>query len=126
MQDSHSLIKTPLAPGESVLQHFDDRNIFNGMTRYQDSKFMVNVLVRSLAKVEGGESPRVIVNHVCPGLVRTGLDDNLPVWLKLVMTMYRRVMARHVSEGARTLVHATVAVGLESHGRFIANNVIRS
>lgn len=96
------------------------------MTRYQDSKFMVNVLVRGLAKAVGEENPKVIVNHMCPGLVSTGFDKDLPVWLKPLMYMYRKVSARHVAEGARTLVYATAVEGPESHGKFMANNVISS
>ncbi|KAI3325551.1 putative carbonyl reductase [Xylariaceae sp. AK1471] len=126
MQSSHSLIKKPLAPNESVLQHFDDQKTYNAMTRYQDSKFMVNVLVRGLKKVVGEENPKVIVNHMCPGLVSTGFDKDLPVWLKPLMFMYRKVSARHVSEGARTLIYATAVEGPESHGKFLANNVISS
>ncbi|KAI1184607.1 putative carbonyl reductase [Nemania serpens] len=126
LQSSHSLTKKPLAPNESVLQHFDDQKTYNAMTRYQDSKFMVNVLVRGLAKAVGEENPKVIVNHMCPGLVSTGFDKDLPVWLKPLMYMYRKVSARHVAEGARTLVYATAVEGPESHGKFMANNVISS
>ncbi|KAI0409137.1 putative carbonyl reductase [Xylaria palmicola] len=124
MQTGHSLLKKPLAPNESVIQHFDDQKTYNAMTRYQDSKFLVNVLVRGLTKAVGEENPKVIVNHMCPGLVSTGFDKDLPVWLKPLMALYRRVSARHVSGGARTLVYATAVEGPKSHGQFLSNNVI--
>ncbi|TGJ86862.1 hypothetical protein E0Z10_g1865 [Xylaria hypoxylon] len=126
MQNAHSLTKKPLAPNESIIQHFDDQKTYNPMTRYQDTKFMVNVLVRGLAKSVGGENPKVIVNHMCPGLVMTGFDKDLPIWLKPLMYIYRKTSARPVSEGARTLIDAAAVKGPESHGKFMANNTIAS
>ncbi|KAI0201012.1 putative carbonyl reductase [Astrocystis sublimbata] len=126
MQSGHSLTKKPLAPNESVLEHFDDQKTYSPMTRYQDSKFMVNVLVRGLAKEVGEENPKVIVNHMCPGLVSTSFDKDLPAWLRPLMYVYRRISARPVAEGARTLIHATAVEGPESHGKFWENNTIRS
>lgn len=126
MQSMHSLTKKPLAPNESVLQHFDDQKVYNPMSRYQDSKLMVNAIVRRLAKVVGEDNPKVIVNHMCPGLVSTGFDKELPAWLRPLMYIYRRISARDVSEGARTLIYATTVEGPESHGKFLQNNVISS
>ncbi|KAI0395697.1 putative carbonyl reductase [Xylariaceae sp. FL0594] len=128
MQNSHSLAKKPLAPDKTIIQHWDDQKTYNPMTRYQDTKFMVNVLVRGLAKMVGQDNnpPKVIVNQMCPGLVQTGFDKDLPAWLKPLMYVYRKVSARHVSEGARTLIYASAVVGPEAHGKFLANNVVQS
>ncbi|KAI0143065.1 hypothetical protein GGR57DRAFT_484488 [Xylariaceae sp. FL1272] len=125
-QNAHSLTKKPLAPNETVIQHWDDQKTYDPMTRYQDSKFMVNVLVRGLAKVVGEENPNVIVNHMCPGLVLTGFDKDLPLWVKPFMYVYRKISARPVSEGARTLVYASAVEGPKSHGKFLENNRIKT
>ena len=66
----------------------------------------------------------VVVNNLCPGTVDTAVDNNLPFWLRIPMNLNRKLRARTVQEGARTLIYAAEVAGLESHGKYIANNVI--
>jgi len=92
------------------------------MKRYGDSKLAVNAFARKLAT--SVSSKYVIINNVCPGMVATGFDKGLPVYLRIPMNMVRKIRARPVDEGAWTLVYATLVAGPESHGKFINHNKI--
>jgi NAD(P)-dependent dehydrogenase (short-subunit alcohol dehydrogenase family) len=118
----HTLTKKPIAAQETVIGHFDDQKIYSGLTRYADSKLAVNAIVRKLATK--APSSEVIINNVCPGLVATGFDKHLPIWLKPFMFAYRKISARDVHEGARTLVYAVAVADQDTHGKFIQHNQI--
>ncbi|KAL6891180.1 NAD(P)-binding protein [Trichoderma longibrachiatum] len=117
----NTLSKQPISPESTVLGHFDDEANFNKLYRYADSKTVVNAYVRRLAALAPSE---VIVNNACPGLVRTGIDKNLPFYLKLPMGLIRQSTGRTVEEGARTLVYAAVVAGPETNGKFLQHNQI--
>lgn len=121
-QTMHTLSKKPVAAGETALGHFDDVHVYSGLTRYSDSKLVTNALVRRLAATV--PASEVIVNNLCPGLVATAFDKQLPGWLKPIMFLYRKVSARDVSEGSRTLIYASVIAGVDSHGKFMQNNKV--
>jgi NAD(P)-dependent dehydrogenase (short-subunit alcohol dehydrogenase family) len=122
MQVHHSLAKHPVSPTQTVLAHFDDRKTYDGMRRYGDSKLVMNAFCRRLATIVS--SDEVIVNNVCPGMVATGLDKGLPVWLRTIMSIVRKFMARTVEEGGRALIYAAIIAGPETHGKFIQNNKV--
>ena len=109
----------PVPEGEALLGYFDDPANFSRFRRYADSKLLVSAYARRMATLAPHE---VIVNNLCPGLVQTGLDKNLPGPLKFVMGWVRKAAARTVEEGARTLVYAAVLAGEGSNGRFLQNN----
>lgn len=117
----NTLSKKPISSTETVLGHFDDEAKFSSWYRYADTKLAVNAQVRRLAKLAPSE---VIVNNICPGLVRTGLDKNLPIPFKLFMSVVRRAAGRTVQEGARTLIYASAVAGPETNGKFLQNNKI--
>ena len=100
----HTLTKKPVNASETVFGHFDNQITYSRLTRYSDSKLTVNAFVRTLSSHVS--SSEVIVNNPCPGLVATGFDKQLPAWLKPIMFVYRKVSARNVEEGSRTLVYA--------------------
>lgn len=120
-QTSQTTLKTALPDDVSVLSYFDDPANFSRFRRYADSKLLVSAYTRRLATLAPGE---VVVNNLCPGLVQTGLDKNLPGPLKAIMGWVRRSMARTVEEGARTLVFAAAVAGEETNGRFMQQNEI--
>lgn len=122
MQTYHTLNKIPILPNETIFEHFDNREKYDGMRRYFDSKLVLNAFVRKLATID--ISDKIIFNNVCPGMVATGLDNTLPSWLRLVMSLVKKVMARTVEEGSRALVYASAVVGPETNGKFIQNNKI--
>ena len=118
----HTLTKNPIAENESIVRRFDDKAKYGNLQRYSDTKLMVCVFTQALAQHISAD--KVIINNLCPGSVATNFDVNLPIWLKPIMWVYRKMKARTVGEGARTLIYATGFVQAESHGKFIVNNVI--
>ncbi|EHK24808.1 uncharacterized protein TRIVIDRAFT_146040 [Trichoderma virens Gv29-8] len=117
----NTLTKKPVPSNSTIIGHFDDEANFSKFFRYADTKTVVNAYVRRLAALAPSE---VIVNNPCPGLVQTGLDKNLPFYLKLPMVLVRKSMGRTVEEGARTLIYATVVAGPETNGKFLQHNKV--
>lgn len=74
--------------------------------------------------VRNGDGDGVVVDNVCPGTCDTTADDNLPFYLRIPMNLNRRLRARSAQEGARALVYAATAVGMEDSGAYLANNVV--
>jgi NAD(P)-dependent dehydrogenase (short-subunit alcohol dehydrogenase family) len=120
-QKTQATLKSALPEDVSVLEYFDNPANFSRFRRYADSKLAVNAYTRRLAELAPGE---VVVNNLCPGLVQTGLDKNLPGPLKFIMGWVRRTAARTVEEGARTLVFAAVVAGQGTSGKFLQQNKV--
>jgi NAD(P)-dependent dehydrogenase (short-subunit alcohol dehydrogenase family) len=120
----------------SILDYFDSSASFSGLRRYPDTKFLVALFVREMARAKplsqkrkngtlpAAQAGGVVINNLCPGTVATEFDVNLPFWMRIPMQLHRKVRARTVEEGARTLVYATAVAGNESHGAYIANNEV--
>lgn len=115
------MAKKPVLPSSTILGHFDDEANFSKYFRYADTKTVVNAYVRRLAALAPSE---VIANNPCPGLVQTGLDKNLPFYLRLPMAVARKSMGRTVEEGARTLVYASAVAGPDTNGKFMQHNKV--
>lgn len=113
--------KKSIPDSGTILGHFDDPTNFDRFRRYGESKLLVSASVRRLAAISPSE---VIVNNLCPGLVQTGLDKNLPFPLKSIMELVRKFTARTVEEGARTLIYASAIATSETNGKFLQNNEI--
>ncbi|KAL8688169.1 MAG: hypothetical protein Q9218_005851 [Villophora microphyllina] len=118
----HTLKKKPLLENETIAQRFDDKSKYGNMTRYSDSKLMIAAFTQELA--QHVSSDKVIINNLCPGMVATEFDQNLPLYLKSLMSVVRKLRARSVEVGGRTYMYATSVVGKESHGCFISSNKI--
>ena len=118
----HSLNKAPLDKEETVAHRWDDKKRYNPMQQYSNSKLMIAAFTQELARHVS--SSKVIVNNLCPGMVSTGLDVNLPLWLKPIMRIWRLARARTPEVGARTYIYATSVAGAESHGKWLQNNEI--
>lgn len=121
-QNMHTLGKKPLANEETLVGQFDDKSKYVGLQRYSDSKLPAPAFVQELARRLSPDE--IIVNNVCPGLVATGFDANLPTWLKPIMFVMRKFKARTVEEGSRALINASAVFNNESHGQLIADNKI--
>jgi hypothetical protein len=107
-----TLTKQPIAPGESVLGHWDDPKHFSSLFRYADTKLCVS-------------ADEVIVNDFCPGLVRNkGLDRNLNLAMQIFMQCVRQLIGRNIPDAARALVYSAVVAGKETHGTFLNNNQV--
>lgn len=127
-QGFNSLSKFPLHTTPHILPYFDDPNVYSRFSRYPDSKMLVAMFVREMAKHVPSTSVHgkggVVINNLCPGTVDTAADNNLPFYMRLPMNWNRKLRARTVEEGARTLVFAAAVVGWESHGGYISSNEI--
>lgn len=122
MHLSHTLAAKPVARDASVISHFDDAKLYSSLTRYQDSKLAVAAFVRELStRIPASE---VIVNTPCPGLVATGFDKNLPFYVRWPMAVFRKIAARNVEAGGRTLVYASYVADTETHGQFVQHNKV--
>lgn len=117
----NSLLKKPISPDGSAIKHFDDLAKFDKWARYADTKLAVNAYARRLAAIAPSQ---VIVNNVCPGFVQTRLDQNLPLFLKTVMTLLRKMTARDVEGGARTNIYVSAVSAPETNGKLLQDNKI--
>lgn len=117
-----SMSKASFPTSGTILDYLDDASKF-GLTRYADSKLAISAYVRKLALVAPDE---VIVNNLCPGLVQTDVDQNLPGPLRVLLRLVRKMVARTVEEGGRTLIHAAVVASEETSGKFLRNNQIHA
>lgn len=113
----HKLEKNSIGADESILGHYDNQEKYRAMRRYQNSKLVINAFVQHLGTIQ--PSSEVIVNSVCPGVVATEFNRNLPFWIKPVMYVYYKIKARTVAEGGRVLIHAAVVAGTDSHGKYL-------
>lgn len=118
----HSLSSVPLSADENILEHFDDRKLYKSLHRYGDSKLVVSAFVRHLATLV--PDTKVIINNLCPGLVAIDFDRHAPMLIRGIMYLYRKISARTVEEGSRTVVYASVVSGRATHGKFLANNLV--
>ncbi|CEO60941.1 hypothetical protein PMG11_05389 [Penicillium brasilianum] len=118
----HTLESNPIATEESVIAHFDNIKKYVSGKRYQDGKLVINSFVQRLASIV--PSREFIINCVCPGIVATNINQNLPLWIKPLMWGFFMIKARPVTEGGRVLVRAAVVVGEESHGRYLQTGEI--
>lgn len=117
-----SITKKPIPAKEDVIAYIDNKPTHSGLTRYSDSKLLVSAFVQELGKRVS--SSNVIINNVCPGMVATGFNANLPLWLKPLVFVFSKLRARDVEEGARALIFTSAVVGEESHGELVVNNTI--
>jgi NAD(P)-dependent dehydrogenase (short-subunit alcohol dehydrogenase family) len=117
-----TLESNPIAAEEPVIAHFGNIKKYVSGKRYQDGKLVINAFIQRLASIV--PSSEVIINCVCPGIVATDINQNLPLWIKPFMCVFFMIKARPVTEGGRVLVRAAVVVGEESHGRYLQTGEI--
>ena len=109
--------KQPLGPEESVLGHFDNKAKYRSFAHYGNTKLLCVMFITEMVKKVN--SDEVIVNSMCPGMVDTAMSDVLPLPLRVVADVVKKMRARTPQEGARITANAAVVVGKESHGRFL-------
>ncbi|EIM81024.1 NAD-P-binding protein [Stereum hirsutum FP-91666 SS1] len=99
-----------------------------GMLRYGDSKILIYMFVRELAKHvdvnSDGSSRGVVVNDMCPGMVATSLERTMPAWSTPFLWLIKGWRARTPEVGGRTVVYAAALAGKESHGEFLNHEKI--
>ncbi|KAJ7746793.1 hypothetical protein DFH07DRAFT_869579 [Mycena maculata] len=119
-QPLHSYTRKPVPDTVDVFAFINDRANF-GLERYSDSKVLVSMWVRELAK---RTDPAVVtVNNVCPGMVTTNLNDKQPWYIRIPVNLVFAIRARPAEVGARTLINA-VSAGPESHGELLGDYTV--
>lgn len=114
---STSLAKNQSIQHESVLDHFDKKANFSAMSAYSDSKLLCVLFITELARRVPKE--KVIINTMCPGMVKTGIPDSMPLWLRLPVNAVQAIRARTPEQGGWIILYATILAGPKSHGHYL-------
>ncbi|KAF7355536.1 Short-chain dehydrogenase/reductase family protein [Mycena sanguinolenta] len=117
----HSFTKYPVPDTTSLFAFLNDRAHYRSLQRYSDSKVLVSMWVHELAKHVNAS--QVIVNNVCPGMVRTNLEAKQPWWVRGFVGVMKGIRGRSTEVGARTMINAVVA-GRETHGELLGDYTV--
>lgn len=101
-----------------LLAALDRKADFDNMDRYYTTKLLGQLFLSELAK---RVPPSVaIVNAPNPGLCRSGLQRDFDGTIAgFLFGIFKRLFARTVDIGARSLTDAAVKHGADSHGQFL-------
>ena len=103
-----------------LLPAFNDPKYFDMQDRYYTSKLLEAMFVVELCAVL--PSSKCIVNLVNPGFCYgSGLHTEVTGVLGFVFGIYKRMIGRSTSTGARPLVDAAVVQGAASHGQYLSD-----
>ncbi|KZT58640.1 NAD(P)-binding protein [Calocera cornea HHB12733] len=99
----------------NYLASLNDKKTFGlGPDRYSLSKLLIIFFLRELCKRVS--SDKVIINNVCPGMIKTDLNRNTPWYLTPVVWALQAVSSNPIEKGADEYIDAVTNVGKESHG----------
>ncbi|KAJ6004887.1 hypothetical protein N7540_012686 [Penicillium herquei] len=113
----NDLESVPIPPDSKVLEYFDNKKLITPSKRYFNSKLAIIGLAQKLASLV--PASEVIVNSVCPGVVNTGITSQLSMWLQPIIWVFLKLKAIPIQQGGRSIIHAAVEAGAESHGKFL-------
>ncbi|KZT58627.1 NAD(P)-binding protein [Calocera cornea HHB12733] len=82
--------------------------------RYGLSKLLVVFFLRELSSRVS--SDKVIINTVCPGMIKTELPRQAPWFIRPLMYVWYSLATNPVEKGADCYIHAVASVGKDSHG----------
>ena len=106
-----------------IFPAFNDPKYFDMQDRYYTSKLLEAIFVVELCSILS--SSKGIVNLVNPGFCYgSGLHTEVTGALGFVFGIYKRLIGRSTSVGARTLVDAAVVQGARSHGQYLSDCAI--
>lgn len=110
------------------LATYDDKALFDVQTEYSDSKLLGSMFfIRLMEHLPAGLEDEVIFNLVDPGLCKgTELHRGMHGPLALIMSAFKAIFGRTLSDGAWTYPDAVVTQGKESHGCFLEDWDIRA
>ncbi|KZT58639.1 NAD(P)-binding protein [Calocera cornea HHB12733] len=98
----------------NYLASLNEARGYQAMDRYGLSKLILIFFLRTLS--EKVSSDKVIINNVCPGMIRTELGRKIPWYLKPVFWLMQARQVNPIEKGAACYIHAIASVGKESHG----------
>jgi len=133
--DIHEIASFPERTAPNILQALNDEKQWekgqarNPAERYALTKLLDHFIAIELADMvtsssQGGAMPSVIVNSLTPGFCKSDLmspsrGEKAPLALRVMQWL----VARDVTEGAKTYVDAAVQ-GVSSHGKWLENQVV--
>lgn len=119
-----SLTKQPPKPGETLLGHFDKADDIASFGRYADSKLLVVLFHREIAKHYSGD--KIIMNSWCPAMVKSDMSGSAgtPFLLRLAFKGLLAVRSRSLEEAGWIGLNAALVAGSESHGAFLIDKDI--
>ncbi|KZO93403.1 NAD(P)-binding protein [Calocera viscosa TUFC12733] len=89
----------------------NDKSTFIGFDRYGLSKLLIIFFLRELCtKVS---SDKVIINDVCPGMIKTELNRKAPWWATPLIWALQTAAGNPIEKGAACYVDAVANVGKE-------------
>ncbi|KAL4735750.1 hypothetical protein BDV11DRAFT_173536 [Aspergillus similis] len=122
---SNSLEKSDiLTYGGGVLQYMDSEKASASarMNQYPDRKLLCTLFVYELASRLNRD--KVMLNLVCPGMVKTDLGSDGPLWIRALLAFIKALRARPVEVGGWLVLNAAVVAWKESHGSLIGDKEI--
>jgi NAD(P)-dependent dehydrogenase (short-subunit alcohol dehydrogenase family) len=133
--DIHAIASFPERTAPNILHALNDREQWekgqarSPAERYAVTKLLDHFIAIGLANMvtsssQGGAMPSVIVNSLTPGFCKSDLispsrGEKAPLPLRVMQWL----VARDVTEGAKTYVDAAVQ-GVSSHGKWLENQVV--
>ncbi|KZT58626.1 NAD(P)-binding protein [Calocera cornea HHB12733] len=96
------------------LASLNDKATFSAIQRYGLSKLLIIFFLRELS--ERVSRDNVIINTVCPGMIKTQLARTAPGWARPIIWTLALLEANPIEKGAACYIHAVACVGKESHG----------
>lgn len=111
--------KSVLKDDENLLAHLNRVDTYSMFTRYFDSKLLCVLFLYELKKRMPSSS--VVVNAVCPGMVKTAMGDGLPLYMRAAVALVRVLMARDAAAATVLVLNAAIVAGSESHGELLVD-----
>jgi retinol dehydrogenase-12 len=87
--------------------------------RYNVSKLLEILTIRRITRDHPVSKLNVTINTLTPGLCESELIRDNNIFIRALGWVVKAVFARTTEVGARTLVHAGVTAGEETHGKFL-------
>ncbi|EJT97355.1 NADP-binding protein [Dacryopinax primogenitus] len=98
------------------LASLNDKKTFSGRERYGLSKLLIILFLRELSQKVSND--KVVINTVCPGMIKTQLVRSIPWWFVPAMWIWQATSANPIERGAGCYIDAVANVGKESHGQW--------
>ncbi|KAL4870414.1 hypothetical protein BDV12DRAFT_195355 [Aspergillus spectabilis] len=131
--DIHKTAKFPERDADGILAALNSREqwektqqVAGSTERYAITKLLdifVTIEIAALVPRDERGDPLVIINCLAPGFCKSNLlsrEEGVPLIVKIILF----IVGRSVEEGSKTILHA-VTQGVESHGKWIEDQIIR-
>ncbi|KAL3492927.1 hypothetical protein BJX62DRAFT_250101 [Aspergillus germanicus] len=123
--DRYAMINLPEWKEDNTFRVLNDPKRAKMSQRYPVSKLLQILLARAMVErlVDADGKPVIVVSSFTPGYTHSGLMNNAHGITALVGALLAKAIARKTEVGCRTLV-AAVAMGAESHGKYMNDSEI--